>query len=72
MFFTNNEDTIKYLMEIIYQKRENMLNAAKVYGLASKKTLVCSQELDVFITKYQKFINRDKAAKVTTGRRTIH
>lgn len=53
MMTINNDGAKKCLMDIIYQKRKQMLKVAEIYGLGSKNTLECSQELDEMIVKYQ-------------------
>ncbi|MBM7604138.1 hypothetical protein JOC75_002111 [Metabacillus crassostreae] len=44
----------------IEQKRKTLLRMAKRYGLNSKETVRCSQELDVLLLKQIKKINAKK------------
>lgn len=53
MMTINNDGAKKCLIDIIYQKRKQMLKVAEIYGLGSKNTLEYSQELDEMIVKYQ-------------------
>ncbi|MCQ2008818.1 MAG: aspartyl-phosphate phosphatase Spo0E family protein [Sporolactobacillus sp.] len=39
--------------EAIENKRKNLLDTAKKYGLYAEQTLLCSQELDLMIVEVQ-------------------
>lgn len=49
-----NEITKEYLLELINHKRETMIQTAAIFGMSSENTLLCSQELDQLIVKYQR------------------
>lgn len=42
------------MMELIEQKRKEMIDLATVYGFTAKVTVKCSQELDTLLIKIQK------------------
>lgn len=41
-----------YLMNQMELKREEMIEAAELYGFTSEKTVTCSQELDRLMNTY--------------------
>jgi stage 0 sporulation regulatory protein len=51
--FINRQMHEKLLIEI-ERKRLEMFELAKVRGIKNEKTIKCSQELDLLLTKYQK------------------
>lgn len=57
------------MLSMIQQKRERMIESAKVYGLGGAITIQCSQELDKLIYEYQCILKEEarqkKPAKVT-------
>lgn len=58
MFLINESQDVTYdvrfLLQSINEKRDEMLITANKYGLQSDKTIKCSQDLDQLILKYQK------------------
>lgn len=54
MLALHNKITKEYLLEMINQKRETMIQTAAIFGMSSENTLLCSQELDELIVKYQR------------------
>ena len=41
------------LLAQIQEKRKEMYLFAKLYGVNAEKTIICSQELDILLNKYQ-------------------
>jgi hypothetical protein len=50
----NKNFSEKKLLELIDNKRKEMVEAVKVFGLENEKSIKISQELDQLIIKYQK------------------
>lgn len=49
---------MEYLLQEIEQKRNELFNTAKRYGLSSEKTIQISQELDQLLnTYYESFMS---------------
>ncbi|WP_106496155.1 aspartyl-phosphate phosphatase Spo0E family protein [Lentibacillus sp. Marseille-P4043] len=59
MITINRKETTGYLLKLINRKRKMMVKAAKKFGIDSKKTLKCSQELDELIIKYQRMVKSE-------------
>lgn len=57
--FTGNIETqTERLMQLINNKRNEMVKTAENFGTNSEKTLECSQELDTLIVQYQRLGNQ--------------
>lgn len=54
------------LLEQIQKKREEMIAIARETGLNSNETILCSQELDKLIYKYQE-VQKDQQRKLSKG-----
>ncbi|WLD94976.1 aspartyl-phosphate phosphatase Spo0E family protein [Alkalihalobacillus sp. AL-G] len=53
------------LLQAIERKRYQMFETAKIYGMSSKQTLKCSQELDQLIHLQQSRNNRVNYQKIS-------
>ncbi|MFS0638604.1 aspartyl-phosphate phosphatase Spo0E family protein [Mesobacillus foraminis] len=55
------------LLEQIQKKREEMIAIARETGLSSNETILCSQELDKLIYKYQALVQKDQQRNLSKG-----
>jgi len=53
-------ETKENLLQLIKQKREEMMEISNIHGVASEVTLKCSQELDELIIRYQRLTRKNK------------